>query len=151
MITSGLNSLVVKRENVPDLGRRLKAVYLWSTLPRPGPPRHPGASPHGPGPRAPASPWVCSASQPQPQGARVRSSPGRRAEPARTLSSPKGRAQGRGAGCSSCRSCVESAVARRPATAEPRARGAQRSRGSIAAAEAADTCGCKDDSSPGAP
>lgn len=100
-------------------------------------------APHAPGPRARVLPSVCSPPQPQPQpqGPQGRRRPGNCTDPARTLSSPKGRAHGLDAGCSSGR---EGAAARMPATAVHRTRGTQRSSGSISAAEAeaaADTCG----------
>lgn len=106
----------------------------------PRPPSHPGMYHSRPRPTCAHSPSVCSSLQPQAQGSRGRRRLGRRADPARTLRSPKGRMHGRGTGCSSGRRGGEEAVARRPATAEPKARGTQRSRGSIAEA-AADTCG----------
>lgn len=75
---------------------------------------------------------MCRAPQPHAQGTGGCRRPERRAEPARTLSKPKGRRHGRGAGCSKCRSGGAGMEARRPVAAAPRARGTQRSRGSIA-------------------
>lgn len=77
-------------------------------------------------------PSVCRAPQPHAQGTGGCRRPERRAEPARTLSKPKGRRHGRGAACSRCRSGGAGMAARRPVAAAPRARGTQRSRGSIA-------------------
>lgn len=90
------------------------------------------AGPPHPGLDARTLPSVCRAPQPHEQGAGVCRRPERRAEPARTLSSPKGRRHGRGAGCSSCRRGKAGTAARKPEAAAPRARGTQRSRGSIA-------------------
>lgn len=90
------------------------------------------AGPPHPGLDARTLPSVCRGPQPHEQGAGVCRRPERRAEPARTLSSPKGRRHGRGAGCSSCRRGKAGTEARRPEAAEPRTRGTQRSRGSIA-------------------
>lgn len=122
---------------------------LVVSLPGPRPPSPPGTYRPGPGPTRANSPSVCSSLQPQAQGSRGRRRPGRRAGPARTLRSPKGRLHGCGTGCSSGRSGGAAAAARRPATAGRRARGAQRSRGSIAAA--ARTRAAEDDQGPGAP
>lgn len=132
--------LPITWENVLDLIGRLRVAHSWSTLLGLRPPSYPGIYRSRPRPTRANSPSVCSSLQPQAQGSRGRRRLGRRADPARTLRTPKGRMHGRGTGCSSGRSGGGEAAARRPATAEPKARGTQRSRGSIAE-KAADTCG----------